>query len=125
MAHLEALNDSHAIAPICLPFWYKQLGVLEITTVLELARQSIYKDRLAIARRLLVDRIVIIVSSTRVLVSCVVGFSLGCIGVVPTTVRERATPDSIENKQADAGNCLSRRYFLCGALLLKLFASIA
>ena len=28
-------------------------------------------------------------------------------------------PDSKENKQADAGSCLFRRHFLCGALLCK------
>ena len=39
------------------------------------------------------DRIVTIVSLTRVLVSCAVGVWLGCINVVPTTVQERATPD--------------------------------
>ena len=36
------------------------------------------------------------------LVSCVVGVWLGRISVVPTTVRLSATPDSKENKQADA-----------------------
>ena len=65
----------------------------------------------------LLDRIVTIVSSTRVLVSCVVGVWLGCISVVPTTVRESATPDSKENKQADAGSRLFSKVFLCGALL--------
>ena len=60
------------------------------------------KDRLAIARRSLKDRIVNIVSLTRVLVSCLVGVWFGCISV-PTTVRESATtPDSKENEQADA-----------------------
>ena len=42
----------------------------------------------------LLDRIVNIVSSTRMLVSWVVGVWLGCISVVPATVRESATPDS-------------------------------
>ena len=44
-----------------------------------------------------------IVSLSHVIVSCVVGVWLGCFSVVPTTVRESATPDSKENKQADAG----------------------
>ena len=39
-----------------------------------------------------------------------------CTGVVLNTVRESATPDSKENKQADAGSCRFRRHFLCGAL---------
>ena len=38
-------------------------------------------------------------------------------GVVLNTVRESATPDSKENKQADAGSRRFRRHFLCGALL--------
>ena len=45
---------------------------------------------------------------TCMLVSCVVDVWLGCIGVVLNTVRESATPDSQEYKQADAG---SRRLF--------------
>ena len=65
----------------------------------------------------LLDRIVTIVSSTWVLASCVVGVRLGCISVVPTTVRESATPDSKENKQADAGSRLFSKISLCGALL--------
>ena len=40
-----------------------------------------------------------------------------CTGVVLNTVRESATPDSKENKQADAGSRRFRRHFLCGALL--------
>ena len=40
-------------------------------------------------------------------------------GVVRNTVRESATPDSKENKQADAGSRRFRRRFLCGALLRK------
>ena len=39
-----------------------------------------------------------------------------CTVVVLNTVRESATPDSKENKQADAGSCRLRRHFLCGAL---------
>ena len=37
-----------------------------------------------------------------------------CIGVVLNTVREIATPDSKENKQADV---FFRRHFMCGAML--------
>ena len=40
-----------------------------------------------------------------------------CTGVVLNTVRESATPDSKENKQADAGSRRFRRHFLRGALL--------
>ena len=40
-----------------------------------------------------------------------------CTGVVLNTVRESATPDSKENKQADVGSRRLRRIFLCGALL--------
>ena len=40
-----------------------------------------------------------------------------CTGVVLNTVRESATPDSKENKQADAGSRRFRRHFLCGASL--------
>ena len=65
----------------------------------------------------LLDTIVTIVSSTRVLVSCVVGVWLGCVNVVPTTVRESAPSDSKENKQADAGSRLFSKVFLYGALL--------
>ena len=39
-----------------------------------------------------------------------------CTGVVLKTVRESATPDNKENKQADAGSRRFRRHFLCGAL---------
>ena len=42
-----------------------------------------------------------------------------CTGVVFNTVRESATPDSKENKQADAGSRRFRRHFLCDALLCK------
>ena len=38
-------------------------------------------------------------------------------GVVLNTVRESATPDYKNNKQADAGSHRFRRHFLCGALL--------
>ena len=38
--------------------------------------------------------------------SGVLGVWLGCISVVPTTVRESAPPDPKENKQADAGSRL-------------------
>ena len=40
-----------------------------------------------------------------------------CTGVVLNTVRENATPDYKENKQADTGSRRFRRHFLCGALL--------
>ena len=40
-----------------------------------------------------------------------------CTGVVLNTVRESATPDCKENKQADAGSRRFRRHFLYGALL--------
>ena len=46
-----------------------------------------------------------------------------CTGVVLNTVRESATPDSKENKQADAGSRRFRRHFLSGALLCN-FSSI-
>ena len=36
--------------------------------------------------------------------SCVVGVWLGRISIVPATVRESATPDSKENKEADASS---------------------
>ena len=42
-----------------------------------------------------------------------------CTGVVLHTVRESATPDSKENKQAGAGSRRFRRHFLCDALLCK------
>ena len=40
-----------------------------------------------------------------------------CTGVVLNTVRESATPDCKENKQADAGIRFVRMHFLCDALL--------
>ena len=43
-------------------------------------------------------------------------------GSVLNTVPESVTPDSKENKQADAGSRRFRRHFLCGALLCN-FAS--
>ena len=72
---------------------------------------ALLKDRLAFARRSLKVRIVTIVSLTRALVSCVVCVWLGCISVVPTTVRESAMPDSKESKQADAGSRLLSKAF--------------
>ena len=47
------------------------------------------------------------------------GWCLACFTgvVVLNTVRESATPDRKENKQADAGSRLFQRHFLCGALL--------
>ena len=86
---------------------------------------AVLKDGLAIARRSLMDSIVTVVSSTRVLVSCVVGVWLGCINVVPTTVRESAAPDSKENKQADAGSRLFSKAFSVRRVVVKLFASRA
>ena len=51
--------------------------------------------------------------------SCVNGVWLGCTNVVHTTVREDATPDSKENKQAHAGIRLFSQAFstarCCGA----------
>ena len=83
-----------------------------------------FEDRLAIARRLLKDRIVT-VSLTRVLVSCVVGFWLSCISVVPTTVRKSATPDSKGNKQADAGSRLFSKAFSVRCVVVELTISRA
>ena len=71
------------------------------------------------------DTIVTIASSISVLVSCVVGVCLGCISVVPTTVRESATPNSKENKEADAGNCLFSKAFSVRRVVVKLFISKA
>ena len=71
------------------------------------------------------DSIVTVVSSTRVLVSCVDGVWPGCISVVPTTVRECATPDSEENKQADAGSRLLSKAFSVRRVVVKLFVSRA
>ena len=73
----------------------------------------------------LLNRIVTIVSSTRVLVSCVVGVWLGRISVVPTAVRKSVTPDSKENKQADAGSRLFLKAFSVRRVVVKLFASRA
>ena len=64
------------------------------------------RHNISYRRRSIKDRIVTVVSLTRVLVSCVVGVWLGCISVVLTTVRKGTTPHSKENKQADAGNRL-------------------
>ena len=57
------------------------------------------------------DRVITIVSLTRVLVSCVVGVSFGCISVVPTTVQESAAPNFEENKQVSAGSRLLSKTF--------------
>ena len=46
-----------------------------------------------------------------------------CTGVVLNTVGESATPDSKENKQADAGSRRFRRHFLCGALLCNFLST--
>ena len=72
------------------------------------------------------DRIVTIVRSTSVLGSCVVGVWVDYISVAPTTVRESATPDSKENKQADAGSRLfSRAFSVRRVVVVKLFVSRA
>ena len=71
------------------------------------------------------DKIVTIVSSTRVLVSCVVGVWLGCISVVLTIVRESATPDSKENNQADAGSHLFSKAFSVRRVVVELLISRA
>ena len=71
------------------------------------------------------DRIVTIVSLTRVLVSCVVGVWLGCISVVPTTVRESATPDSKKDKQANAGSRFLPKTFSVRHAVVELFFSRA
>ena len=48
-----------------------------------------------------------------------VGVLLGCVSVVPTTLRESTIlmPDFEENKQADAGSRLFWKAFSCGALV--------
>ena len=71
------------------------------------------------------DGIVAIVSLARVLVSCVFDLWLGCISVVPTTVRESATPDSVENKRADAGSRLFSKTFSVRRVVVELFFSRA
>ena len=50
-----------------------------------------FKDKLAIAGRSLKDTLVTIVHLNCMMASCVIGVSLGCISVVPTSVRESAT----------------------------------
>ena len=47
-----------------------------------------------------------------------------CTGVVLNTVRESATPDSKENKQADAGSRRFRRHFLCGAFFCNFSSTV-
>ena len=72
------------------------------------------------------DRSVTIFSSASVLVSCVVGVWLGRISVVPSIVvaiRESATPDSKENKEADAGS-LSKA-FSVQRVVVRLFVNKA
>ena len=69
-----------------------------------------FKGGLAIAIRSLKDRCVTIVSLTQVGVMC--GWCLAyCTGVVLNTVRESASPDSKENKQAGAGSRLFSKIF--------------
>ena len=79
---------------------------------------------LDIVRCSLMDRIVTIVSLTRVLVSCVAGVWLCCISVVFTTVaaRESATPDSKENEQADAGSRLFSKALSLRRVVVELFS---
>ena len=79
------------------------------------------KVRLAIARRSLMEMIVTIVSLTCVL-SCVVGVLLGCISVVFITARESATPDSKDNKQADAGSRLFPKAFSLRRVIVESFS---
>ena len=80
------------------------------------------KDRLASAGRSRKDKSLTILYLTRVLVSSVVEVWLGCISVVvPTTVRESATPDRKENKQADAGGRLFSKAFSVRRVIVELF----
>ena len=44
-----------------------------------------------------------------------------CTGVVLKTVRESATPDPTENKQADAGSRLFSKVFSVRRVVVKLF----
>ena len=46
-----------------------------------------------------------------------------CTSVVLNTVGQSTTPDSKENKQADAGSRRFRRHFLCGALLCNFLST--
>ena len=85
--------------------------------------QSVPRHKISYRGRSLKDRIVTIVSLTRVLVSCVVGVWLGIISVGPTTVRESATPHSKENKQADAGTRLFSTVFSVRRVVMELFIS--
>ena len=71
------------------------------------------------------DRIVTVVSLTRVLVSCVVGVWLGFISVVFNNTRKTATPDSKENKRADAGSRLFSKTFSLWRIVVELFMSRA
>ena len=72
------------------------------------------------------DGIVAIVSLTRVLVSCVIGVRFGCIGLVPTTVRESGKSNSKENKQAYyAGSRLFSKAFSVRRVVGELFISRA
>ena len=71
------------------------------------------------------DRIVTAASLTRVLVSCVVGVWLGGISVVFNNTRKSATPDSKENKQADAGSRLFSKAFSLWRVVVELFMSRA
>ena len=80
----------------------------------------IIRYRLAIAIRSLKDRLMCNYRQLDTGAGVMCGWCLAyCTGVVLNTVRESATPDSKENKQADAGSRRFRRHFLCGALLCK------
>ena len=71
------------------------------------------------------DRIVTVVSLTRVLVSCVVGVWLGGFSFVFNSTRKSATPDSKENKQADAGSRPFSKAFSLWHVVVELFMSRA
>ena len=71
----------------------------------------VYFNRLVIAKRSLKNRSVIIVSVRCVLCHVWLVFGFGCNGVVLNIVRESATPDSKENKQANAGSRLFSKAF--------------
>ena len=67
------------------------------------------------------DKIVAIYSLTRVVVSCVVGVLPDCISVVPTTVREKATPDSVENEQTKGSSRIFPKVFSVRRVVVELF----
>ena len=69
------------------------------------------------------DRILAIVSLTHVVVSCVAGVLPDCISVVPTTVREKATPDSLEDKRTEASSRILSKAFSVRRVVVELFIS--